>query len=139
MDSKGFSLRKTENGVVIAMGGTTIIRFLPGNYDPQSGKFVDIEPFFDADDVLLHELWHAARAMQGVARLELTGDEYDDLEEFFAGTRFKCVPFRNRTKSSVTRGARPFVNCKIKAEFGGVLDEIYGAYLQIKASGSNIF
>ena len=45
MDSKGFSLRKTENGVVIAMGGTTIIKFLPGNYDPQSGKFVILNLF----------------------------------------------------------------------------------------------
>jgi hypothetical protein len=84
MDSRVLSLSKTENGVKIAMGGTTVLRFSPGNYDPQSGKFVDIEPFFDADDVLLHELWHAARAMQGLSRLELTGDEYDDLEEFFA-------------------------------------------------------
>ena len=84
MDSATLAMTKTEKNVQRALGGTAVLRFLPGNYDSKSGKFVNIEPFFGSDDVLIHELFHTARAMQGLSYFEKTNDLYDDLEEFFA-------------------------------------------------------
>lgn len=84
MDSQTFALTKIEKSVRRAVSGNAILRFLPGNYDSKSKKFINIEPFFAPDDVLIHELFHTARAMQGLSYFEITNDSYDDLEEFFA-------------------------------------------------------
>jgi hypothetical protein len=71
---------------ICARSGTSPLEYLPGDYNTASGTFIQIEPFFGADDTLVHELFHKARMLQGKACVNSTNDSYENLEEFFAIT-----------------------------------------------------
>jgi hypothetical protein len=70
----------------------TIRPFDPGNQ------------FFDPDDVLVHELTHAARALQGLIAAAPTGNAFQNTEELYAIT-VANVYLSERGKNNRLRGA----------------------------------
>jgi hypothetical protein len=81
--ARGQPVRIGRHPVGTGLGSSSTIRFTPDMWGPNGASKIRA-PGYDADEIMYHEMVHAARQMRGVQEDIRVNAGYDDIEEYLA-------------------------------------------------------